>query len=290
MSERYFGNFPQIYYNNKLAVDITKRVRFSDTTRRIPTAFYNYEVKAGHRADVVSNAYYEDPMYTWLIYYANEIIDPYYQWYLSEDDFERFIAEKYGSFEYAQQKVQFMRLNWATDDQEISPHFYDNNLGTNLQKYFSPVFGQGTKVISYKRKYEDITCNTNKIVSFTVVSGSETELVGGQLCTISAAGIPVGSAEVVRANSTVVVCQHVFGNTSNSNTIEPRFNASNAVVTIIDSDILQLNIPDDEIVYWDAVKAYDWEQEKNEERKIIKLLDGNYASDASNALRQKLKE
>lgn len=65
--------------------------------------------------------YYGSIDYVWLIFYANNIIDPYTQWYKSQEQFHEYIIKKYGSIENAQQTVHhYISSNSDLSLQEVS--------------------------------------------------------------------------------------------------------------------------------------------------------------------------
>jgi len=76
--ETYFTKFPNTVYNDVTCTDLTKRVSLSQKILRRKNVFYLYEIENSLRPDQVSEFYYTDPAYEWLIYLQNEIIDPYY--------------------------------------------------------------------------------------------------------------------------------------------------------------------------------------------------------------------
>ena len=61
-----------------------------------PYAFYPYQVKQGDRPDTVSEGYYGRFFYSWIVYLSNNILDPYFQWQMTQQIFQEFITEKYG--------------------------------------------------------------------------------------------------------------------------------------------------------------------------------------------------
>ena len=91
--QRYFENFPKIQYSNNSVLDITKRVTILNSVSSNPYAFYPYELEVHERPDQFSGRYYQDPFQSWLLYLSNKIVDPYYEWYLSDDEFNNFITE-----------------------------------------------------------------------------------------------------------------------------------------------------------------------------------------------------
>jgi len=91
----YFKHFPLLTYNKEVIRDITKRVKFLDDLNNDPLSFMPYTVKDGESAQDISYYYYGSPIYVWIIYVANGIIDPLIEWPLSTRDLERTIVKKY---------------------------------------------------------------------------------------------------------------------------------------------------------------------------------------------------
>ena len=168
--ERYFDKFPVITYANNQAIDITKRVTLLDRVSSNPYVFYPYEISSNERADQLSYRYYKDPYRSWILYLTNKIVDPYYEWYMSNDEFNNFIIKKYGSTVVAQQKIKHYRSNWANSiETTITPSEW-NALTTSQQEYWEPVFATNGSIRYYERKQKDWTHVTNKIVSYTITA------------------------------------------------------------------------------------------------------------------------
>ena len=62
----------------------------------------NYVVDDGDTPDQVAFNYYDSSSYAWLVLMSNEILDPYFQWPLSQYNFDQWIKKKYGSIAAAQ--------------------------------------------------------------------------------------------------------------------------------------------------------------------------------------------
>ncbi len=95
MAGEYFDKFPEISYNNVLVKDITRRVKFLKESLDNPYAFLPYTVKEGERAEDIAYHYYGDANYAWLVYLANDIIDPYNEWPMDEHTFNEYLISKY---------------------------------------------------------------------------------------------------------------------------------------------------------------------------------------------------
>lgn len=289
----YFDKFPVIEYSNTAARDITSRVRLGDEFRENEGAFYPYEIKSDLRSDQIGDAYYSDSYLEWLVYLSNGILDPYYDWPMSEEEFEAFIAKKYGSPESAMKIVKFFRVNWESmAELTIPPSFYNSTLPNVLKKYYTPVMDNFGRIFEYKRQENDWQVNTNKVISYEIaLSNTDTKFSEDEVVDISHSGSVIGTATVVASNTSILFLQHIVGNTTanSSYSVSISGETSNAVATSSNSDLVEQVISNTEAIYWSPVYAYDWEREKNEKNKTIILLDARYARDVSEELRQKLK-
>jgi hypothetical protein len=95
MKGEYFDKLPEITYNNVLVRDITRRVSFLRQTVENPYVFLPYTIKEGERAEDIAFHYYGSANYAWLVYLANNIVDPYNDWPMDEDTFHNYLIDKY---------------------------------------------------------------------------------------------------------------------------------------------------------------------------------------------------
>jgi len=114
MSE-YFSYFPTIQHdltNIGQEVTLTNILRRfivrSDVTERADV-FYEYDIQAGDRPDIIAEKYYGDAKLAWLILHFNTIIDPVFEFPLFNQDFDNFIKGKYGSIPAAQSEIKEYR-------------------------------------------------------------------------------------------------------------------------------------------------------------------------------------
>jgi hypothetical protein len=92
---KYFENFPIVDYDGKKVRDITRRNSFLKSVSTNPMLYLPYTVKQNERAEDVAEFYYGSVDYVWLVYMANQIIDPYYEWPMDEETFNKYIIAKY---------------------------------------------------------------------------------------------------------------------------------------------------------------------------------------------------
>ena len=90
----YFKNFPKTVYDNVPVSNITLRVDILDDLRDSPNTFLQYTIVDGETAEEIAYLYYGDAKLSWLIYLSNDILDPYTQWPMDFNNFEKTLAKK----------------------------------------------------------------------------------------------------------------------------------------------------------------------------------------------------
>ena len=82
--------------NYKLLPNILKRVKLRSGLRSGAFLFDSYDVKDGERPEDVAYKYLGDAELHWVILMTNNITDRYYQWPLSQPQFQEHLEDKYG--------------------------------------------------------------------------------------------------------------------------------------------------------------------------------------------------
>ena len=211
---RYFEKFPNIYYRNSICKDLSRRISIDNNTdiQGNYDIFYPYELKSHLRPDHVSEYYYEDSELDWLVYLTNKVVDPYYEWYLNDQQFQSMLREKYESFENSIRLIKYYQNNWSNDDTSLTVSFYENNLEQKLKKYYKPDWGMGRKIISYSRKQDDSIVNTNRIVNYDIQYQSANTFIVGEPVDFKLITSVIGQGQVCYANQTNILVQSVTGN------------------------------------------------------------------------------
>jgi len=81
----------------KLLPNILKRVKLRAGIRAGSFLFDNYDVVDGERPEDVAFKIYGDAELHWVILMTNNVTDRYYQWPLSQPQFQEHITDKYGA-------------------------------------------------------------------------------------------------------------------------------------------------------------------------------------------------
>lgn len=137
---QYFESFPEIVYGTQIAKNLVARPSIITTVFNNTTSFYDYVIKDDLRPDQVAGLYYDDPNLVWLIFLMNNIIDPYYDWPLTDAQFDLFMETEYGSRAASQALVLHYKHN--TSGTIISPDTYTLNadFGKIIAGQYTPVY------------------------------------------------------------------------------------------------------------------------------------------------------
>lgn len=99
----YFTKFPKAAYtldnyrSAQVTPDIFKRVKFSIDLVNNFAAYDEYDVQDGETPEIVADLFYNDPTLHWVILHANEVVDPRFEWPLSQYNLLQFVEGKYGN-------------------------------------------------------------------------------------------------------------------------------------------------------------------------------------------------
>ena len=101
---KHFTYYPKIEYSENIAVNITVRAKIRDAILSKSAIFYKYSLTDHDRPDIIATQYYGNPNSTWALFYANEVFDPRFDWFMSYEQFKAYIKSKYGSVDFAMNK------------------------------------------------------------------------------------------------------------------------------------------------------------------------------------------
>ena len=101
MAISYFKNFPLVQYNNLNLRNIILKAKLAKTIVQSYDNYYPYTIKPGESPTSLAYDYYGAVDYVWIIFVANDMVDPYYDWPMEDSVFNEFIIKKYGSISAA---------------------------------------------------------------------------------------------------------------------------------------------------------------------------------------------
>ena len=104
----YFSFLPDVYVrtatyrtNNVdpyvLAKNIFRRIKIRDDVEYLLTGFTQYTIKNQERPDQISDEFYGDPQFDWVVLLTNNVVNLYQDWPMAEDELYRHCERKYGA-------------------------------------------------------------------------------------------------------------------------------------------------------------------------------------------------
>ena len=152
----YFSYVPEIDYVNRFpnakigeynrAKNLFTRAKIRDDIFQDLSNFTKYSIVGDERPDNVSYAYYGDATYDWLVLLANNVVDVYSEWPMTQQSFDTFLLNKYGTYgeidgvhHYESIKVTNSRGIKVLDagltvPSNFSVTYFDSGLGTEVTK------------------------------------------------------------------------------------------------------------------------------------------------------------
>lgn len=258
---KYFDRFPLAEYNGKPVRNLLTKVDLSDQTKKDIHSYFEYTLQEGLvRPDILASNYYDNPEFDWLFYLVNQVVDPYYSFYLEQDNFDKYIVKKYGSQSAAENKIVFYRNNWyLLEDSTITVSVYEG-LTPQLQQYYKPVLNNSGYISAYERIKQDLIRSTNKIVDLTVSSVDGFEV--NDVIVQASSGARATIAFINPTNNTITI-KHINGTFAEGILYD---------TTITNVNLITTAITEAEAAFWEPVTALDYEREENEKKKDIFVL------------------
>ena len=98
----YFSRMGKIQYgfdknNFKIVTDLMKRVKIKDKVLNEFSLYDKYDVVSGDTPESIAFKHFGDPELHWVILLTNKVTDRYYDWPLSEQQFEDYMKDKYSN-------------------------------------------------------------------------------------------------------------------------------------------------------------------------------------------------
>jgi hypothetical protein len=232
-----------------------------------------------------------------MVYMANDIVDPYYEWPMNSDTFDDFIKLKYGTSEDALRRVKYYRVNWYSDESELSVDAY--NVIGDLQKYWEPVYMENDKLVHYKRKPIETIVNTNYNMQFNLQTMTEA-FVDEVIVKVLRSGHKIGEGEVVYSNTSSVILKNISataGDFADGDIIVSYASGKQATISgtpfevgpLDDNGDVIRSVPLSDAAYWEPVTCYMYEYERNLDLSDIKLINSSLYNTVTRQLKDDLK-
>jgi len=98
---QYFDTLPKVIYTqtgvSSVYTNLLARVSVIPEILKDPLIYYSYDIQEGDTPEVIAHKYYGDSYRYWIVLFANELLDPQWDWPMTSKVFEQYLAEKYPS-------------------------------------------------------------------------------------------------------------------------------------------------------------------------------------------------
>lgn len=181
---QYFNTLPKIVYRSSqgtssLYTNLMARASIMPSVLKNPMVYYKYDLQEGDTPEIVAYKYYGDSYRYWIVLFANQIMDPQWEWPLSYSAFNSYINNKYGYneslgtwsvFDPYSTTYQFQKIITQYDAESqtttvntvVIDELTYNNLNESTNSYTLPT---GTVTVSVTKKilsYYDWELDTNE--------------------------------------------------------------------------------------------------------------------------------
>ena len=282
----FFDKFPLVRYtvDKKLLteLDTVRNVLFrvgiiKDVLEQNVDAYYLYTIRDSDRPETLAERIYGDAEAHWVILYANNIYDPYYDWPMDERTFQKYIIKKYGSLETA--KTTYHHFEKVITRENPAAQVITT-----------------TKFIVNEKKLTDgvltiIDAETDYGIGEIAYIGpsNESNTFSGQVVAWNNAN---GYIVLANTNGSAKAYQFLIGSSSaaNGTVLKTDIPAApmDAYNTLTDTTDFSTYTVAGKTVYEtisrNRVSNYDYEEELNESKRLIKIIHPRYYAQISGEL------
>ena len=275
---RFFDKFPlvqytlnkQLYSEYDTATNLLFRIGLvRDMMENNISAYYNYAIVDGDRPEIVAEKVYGDAEAHWIILYANNIFDPYYDWPMDSRTFDNYITDKYGSIAWAQTNY----------------HHYEKVITRE-----NPA-AQVTMVTTFEVNDKKLTDDVLSLIDYEInYNIGEPVFIGASYGANTYSGTVMAwsnsNGYIVLANTTGTAKSYDFligANSAANGTVVATTVPSvpmDAYNTLVDTtDYASYEVAGRtvrEIISRNRVTYYDYELELNESKRLIKIIQPQY--------------
>ena len=99
-----------LFKKGKLRDDIFQNIAF----------FEKYKIQGNDRPDNVAFKIYDDPTLDWVVLLSNNIINIQTEWPLTQDNFDRFVLDKYGNYDTLYNGIHHYETEEVKNSQEVT--------------------------------------------------------------------------------------------------------------------------------------------------------------------------
>jgi len=159
---QYFQTLPKLAVKDKqsiqIATNLLARVSIVSSLMEDPLIYYTYDIQESDTPEIIAHKYYGDVNRFWMVLFANQMLDPQWDWPLPNKVFDSYINQKYTIVEQSQiHHYEKIITNTTIPDGSVSTEII-----TISEEDYNNLF-------ETSRTYSTITGNVNITVTKNVV-------------------------------------------------------------------------------------------------------------------------
>lgn len=125
----YFAKFDHVVYNDVQLRNIANRVGFTTEVLSTLEVFQDIELRDGQTPEMIAHDWYFDAEHIWLVLLTNDIIDPIYEWLMTQEQLKRYIEAKY---EFPDKIKYYVNNGIRYSTNEIVPQHIIDDILSNI--------------------------------------------------------------------------------------------------------------------------------------------------------------
>ena len=167
----YVSRLPDAKISDYITVkNLFKRGKLAEDIFQDLAVFTKYKIRGDDRPDNVAEEAYDDPDLDWIVLLSNNILNIQTEWPLPQRDFDRYLLDKYGTYEEinATHHYETVEVKNSQDtiivpegltcESDYSVTYYDWWRGAKIEKSSADIVVEVTN-LEYEEKKEDAKRN-----------------------------------------------------------------------------------------------------------------------------------
>ena len=99
---KYFNSFPKVLSkdaagNSMVMTNLMVKSSIIQNIMKNPMLYYEYDIQEGDTPEIIANKYYGDVYRYWIVLFANQIVDPQWDWPMPSAKFDAYVESKYSA-------------------------------------------------------------------------------------------------------------------------------------------------------------------------------------------------
>ena len=261
---RYFDSFPTIQYDmykdkkTREVDDILRRVRIREDFKDLVATYSTGELVEGERPDIVATKQYGRPELHYILMMLNGVVDPYHDWVKDYKTLENYILQKYPD----------RSLLFTDASRDVDEILLVNETITG-----SPSGATGT-VVKFDMSLLQLT---SKLTSTANFASGDTITGGTSADSVVVSGTPTYEWDGVHHYE---MQQEQSAGTTNHFIVDNTVTTMKVVDDLNDNAVTLYNLT--------TVTNYDYETNKNEQKRKILLLDEGHVAQFEQEFKDKI--